>query len=372
LSYCSLVGEHLVGGEIVRSPNIFVGYRRGDGAGWAGRLHADLRARLGRDSQIFMDVDGIPPGEDFRAYIDHAIAQCDAFVAMIGPNWLDARDERGRRRLDDPRDFVRLEITAALNRNIRVIPVLVGGARLPTTEELPEPLDRLVHRHAISLDNETWELGVSRIVESFVEPTDPWLPRLTLSPKRLDSGTRAVPPRRPYRIIGIVLILVVSLILVAGLGATVLGGSLDRSSAPVATPAPTPPPPNATSTSPPATTSPPETTTPPPSATTGPPAPPAPTPPDRVVEAYYDAINARDYRAAWALVGGSRFGQTYDEFAAGFADTVHDALTITGVNGDTVMIRLVATRSDGSTRTFRGTYTVRGGRIVEGHLRQVG
>jgi hypothetical protein len=356
----------------VRSPNIFIGYRREDGAGWAGRLHADLQARLGRNSQIFMDVDGIPPGEDFRTYIDHAIVQCDAFVAMIGPDWLDARDEQGRRRLDDPHDFVRLEIAAALNRDIRVIPVLVGGARLPTAEELPEPLGRLVNRHAVSLDNETWELGVSKIVGSFVEPTDPQLPRLTLSPTRYDSRRRPVPPARPYRIIGIVLILVVVLVLVASLGATVLGRSLNQSSAPVATPAPTPSQPNATSTSAPATTSAPETTTPPPSETTGPPAPPPPTPPSRVVEAYYDAINARDYRAAWALVGGSRFGQTYDEFAAGFADTAHDALTITGVDGDTVTVKLVATYSDGSTHTYRGTYTVLGGRIVEGHLRQVG
>ena len=355
----------------MHSPNIFIGYRRGDGAGWAGRLHADLRARLGRDSEIFMDVDGIPPGEDFRVYIDHAIGQCDAFVAMIGPNWLDARDGQGRRRLDDPGDFVRLEIAAALDRNIRVIPVLVGGARLPTAEELPEPLDRLVNRHAISLDNETWELGVSRIVGSFGAPTDPLLPRLTLSTRRLDSGRRAAPQPRPYRTIGIVLILVVVLILVAGFGATVLGRSLNQSSAPVATPAPTSPP-DVTSTSPPATTGASETTAPPPSETTGPPARPAPAPPDRVVEAYYEAINARDYRAAWALVGGNRFGQTYDEFAAGFADTVHDDLTITGVNGDAVTVKLVATRSDGSTRAYRGTYTVRGGRIVEGHLRQVG
>jgi TIR domain len=356
----------------VHSPNIFIGYRRGDGAGWAGRLHADLRTRLGRDSEIFMDVDGIPPGEDFRAYIDRAIGQCDAFVAMIGPNWLDARDEQGRRRLDDPGDFVRLEIAAALNRNIRVIPVLVGGARLPTAEELPEPLDRLVNRHAISLDNETWELGVSRIVGSFVEPTDPLLPRLTLSTRRLDSRTRAGPRPRPYRTIGVVLILVVVLVLVAGFGANVLGRSLDQSSAPVATSAPTPSPPSVTSTSPPATTSAPETTAPPAPKTTGRPAPPAPAPPDRVVEAYYKAINARNYRAAWALVGGRKFGQTYDEFAAGFADTAHDALTITGMNGDTVMVELAATRSDGSTRTYRGTYTVRGGRIVEGHLRRVG
>jgi hypothetical protein len=366
-----VVGERVVGGEIVSSPNIFIGYRRGDGAGWAGRLHADLRARLGRDSEIFMDVDGIPPGEDFRAYIDHAIGQCDAFVAMIGPSWLDARDEQGRRRLDDPGDFVRLEIAAALNRNIRVIPVLVGGARLPTAGELPEPLDRLVNRHAISLDNETWELGVNRIVGSFGEPTDPLLPRLPRSTGRLDAGPRRRPQPRPYRVIGIALISVVVLLVAVGLGATVLGRSLSQASAPVATPAPTLSPPNVTGTSPPATTSAPATTAPPPPETTRAPAP-APAPPDRVVEAYYDAINARDYPAAWALLGGSRFGQTYDEFAAGFANTVHDALTITGVNGDTVTVKLVATHSDGSTRTYRGTYTVRGGRIVEGHLRRVG
>lgn len=356
----------------MRSPNIFIGYRREDGAGWAGRLHADLQAQLDRNSQIFMDVDGIPPGEDFRTYIDHAIAQCDAFVAMIGPNWLDARNEQGRRRLDDPHDFVRLEIAAALNRDIRVIPVLVGGARLPTAEELPEPLGPLVNRHAVSLDNETWELGVSKIAGSFVEPTDPQLPWLTLSPTRHDSRRRPVPSARPYRIIGIVLILVVVLTLVASLGATVLGRTLNQSSAPVATPTPTPSPPNATSISAPATTSAPETTTPRPPETTGPPAPPPPTPPSRIVEAYYDAINARDYPAAWALVGGSRFGQTYDEFAAGFADTAHAALTITGVDGDTVTVKLVATHSDGSTHTYQGTYTIRGGRIVEGHLRQVG
>jgi hypothetical protein len=353
------------------SPNIFIGYRRGDGAGWAGRLHADLRARFGRASHIFMDVDGIPPGEDFRTYIDDAIGQCDAFVALIGPNWLDARDEHGRRRLDDPHDFVRLEVAAALKRNIRVIPVLVGGARLPTAEELPEPLGRLVDRHAVSLDNETWELGVSKIVGSFVEPSDPQLPRLKRSPRQRDWGMGAGQQPRSYRISGLVLILVVMVVLVTGLGAAVLGRSLSQSAS-VAPQAPTRSLPTATSTIPPETRNSPETTAPRPPETTSSPATTASPQPDQVVKDYYDAINARDYRSAWALVGGNRFGQTYEQFAAGFEDTVHDELRIIGVNGNTVTIELVASHRDGSIHTYRGTYTVRAGRIDGASIRRVG
>ena len=268
------------------SPNIFVGYRREDGAGWAGRLHADLRRELGPGSQIFMDVDGIPPGEDFRAYIDRAIGLCDAFIALIGPRWLDAYDEQGRRRLDDPHDFVRLELAAALNRNIRVIPVLVGGARLPVAEQLPEPLGRLVNRHAVSLDNETWESGVNKIVRSFVDPTDLPLARRTQPSVPGDFGTPAVTRNRQYRIIGAVILSVA--VILAGLGATILVRYLDRSPAQTAALAS----PSVASPSSPATMSP-TTTTPPPSETAGPPES-APTSPDRVVEDYYEAINARN------------------------------------------------------------------------------
>jgi len=355
------------------SPNIFIGYRRGDGAGWAGRLHADLRTRLGSASQIFMDVDGIPPGEDFRAYIDGAIGQCDAFVALIGPNWLDARDEHGRRRLDDPHDFVRLEVAAALRRNIRVIPVLVGGARLPTAEELPEPLGRLVDRHAVSLDNETWDLGVSKIVGSFVEQSDPELPRLKLSTRQRDLGTRAVQQPRPPRISGLVLILVVMGVLAIGVGATALGRSMGQSAsvATTALPAPTQPLPTATSTIPPETTSSPETTASHASESTSSPDTTASPQPGQVVKDYYDAINTRDYQTAWALVGGNKFGQTFEEFATGFEDTVHDDLRILSVNGSTVTIELIATHRNGSIHTYRGNYTIRAGRIVKGDLRRV-
>jgi hypothetical protein len=118
-------------------------------------------------------------------------------------------------------------------------------------------------------------------------------------------------------------------------------------------------PPNATSlnTSPPQATSSPETT--------------EAVSPDQVVENFYDAINAHDYQTAWALLGGNKLGQTYQQFVAGFARTADDALSITGVNGDTVTVELVATQDDGSIRTYRGTYTVQSGRIIQANIRRV-
>jgi hypothetical protein len=108
---------------------IFICYRRDDAAGWAGRLHADLQAGLpGVD--IFRDIDDIPPGVKYSAYIANAVGSCDVLIALIGPQWLTAGTAAGARRLDDPNDFIRLEITAGLQRDIRVIPALVGGARL--------------------------------------------------------------------------------------------------------------------------------------------------------------------------------------------------------------------------------------------------
>jgi hypothetical protein len=148
----------------------------------------------------------------------------------------------------------------------------------------------------------------------------------------------------------------VVLILVAGFGVSLFGFGLHQ---PSSAPAPVQSPPNATSldTSPPQTMSPPETT--------------EATPPDQVVENFYDAINAHDYQTAWALLGGNKLGQTYQQFVAGFARTADDALSITGVNGDTVTVELVATQDDGSVRTYRGTYTVHGGRIVKANIRRV-
>jgi len=134
------------------SGKIFINYRRDDSMGTAGRLYDRLAQAFGRNN-LFMDVDHIPAGVDFIDYLNSQVAECDVFLAIIGPHWLNAKDDAGRRRLDNPDDFVTVEIAAALARNIRVIPVLVDGARTPRADELPEPVKRLVRRNAVEVRN---------------------------------------------------------------------------------------------------------------------------------------------------------------------------------------------------------------------------
>jgi hypothetical protein len=126
---------------------IFINYRRDDSIGMAGRLHDRLALTFGRDN-LFMDVDHIPVGEDFEAHLNRQVAECHVVLVVIGPNWLNAKDESGGRRLDNPEDFVAIEIAAALARGIRVIPVLVDGARMPKASELPDLLKPLARRQA--------------------------------------------------------------------------------------------------------------------------------------------------------------------------------------------------------------------------------
>jgi len=129
---------------------IFINYRRDDSIGMAGRLHDRLSQTFGRD-KVFLDVDHIPAGADFVAYLDSQVAECNVVLVVIGPNWLNAKDESGERRLDNPEDFVTIEIVAALARDIRVIPVLVDGARMPKAKELPDSLKSLTRRQAIEV-----------------------------------------------------------------------------------------------------------------------------------------------------------------------------------------------------------------------------
>src|SRR5262245_27480836 len=100
-----------------------------------------------------MDVDNIPAGVDFVEYLNSQVATCDVFLAVIGPGWLDAKDDDGRRRFDNPDDFVTIEIAAALARNIRVIPVLVDSARTPKADKLPDSIKPLVRRNAVEIRN---------------------------------------------------------------------------------------------------------------------------------------------------------------------------------------------------------------------------
>src|SRR5213595_1408766 len=124
-------------------PKIFISYRREDSEHIAGRLHDRLNTYFGRDA-VFMDIDTIPFGVDFRKHLDEAVGQCDILLAVIGEGWLEVRHKDGprlgQRRLDDATDFVRIEIGSALARGIPVIPVLVGKAVMPGEQELPEGL----------------------------------------------------------------------------------------------------------------------------------------------------------------------------------------------------------------------------------------
>jgi hypothetical protein len=150
------------------SGRVFISYRRQESSGLAGRLYDRLAARFG-DDQVFMDVDTIALGVDFAEVISQAVSSCEVLVAVIGPRWLTATDEDGRRRLDDPDDFVRLEIAAALERDIRVIPILVEGAQMPRRQQLPEALAGLARRNALSVRHESFRADAERLLAA-VEP----------------------------------------------------------------------------------------------------------------------------------------------------------------------------------------------------------
>jgi hypothetical protein len=142
---------------------IFISYRREDASGHAGRLYDQLADHFGPE-QLFIDVDALEPGVDFVERIELAVGSADALVAVIGPRWLEVADAEGRRRLDDPNDFVGLEIATALDRGIRVVPVLVAGAVMPAERDLPVPLKALSRRNALVVSDLDWRSGVRRLV----------------------------------------------------------------------------------------------------------------------------------------------------------------------------------------------------------------
>lgn len=143
---------------------VFISYRRADSEGQARALSLELEKLLGRES-LFMDVDGIALGHDFRQIIHERLQHCDVMLALIGPRWLDAADAKGNRLLDNPRDFVRQELAAALKRNIRVIPVLLQGTPIPSPEQLPEDIRDLSYRNGFDIEHSTWESDVREMVK---------------------------------------------------------------------------------------------------------------------------------------------------------------------------------------------------------------
>jgi TIR domain len=145
------------------SGGIFISYRREETAYPAGWLYDRLVDHFG-GGHVFKDVDSIELGDDFVEVISSAVGSCDVLLALIGDRWLAITDEDGRRRLDDAADFVRLEIEAALTRNVRVIPILVEGARMPRVAELPPSLAKLARRQALELSPARFDFDTSRLL----------------------------------------------------------------------------------------------------------------------------------------------------------------------------------------------------------------
>jgi hypothetical protein len=144
---------------------VFVSYRRSDVGGHAGRLNDALVNRLGRD-KVFHDVSAVAAGRDFTVEIDAALASSDAVLAVIGPGWLGAATPDGRPRLFQPDDFVRRELVAALGTDIPVVPVLVGGAALPSADQLPAELAGLARRQAVVVRDEAFHGDVEVLLQS--------------------------------------------------------------------------------------------------------------------------------------------------------------------------------------------------------------
>jgi len=161
-----------------RTARIFISYRRSDTKWAAGRLYDRLAAVLGPES-VFLDVSNIEPGLDFVQAIKEVVGTCDVLLALIGESWLTTVGDRGKRNIDSIRDFVRVEIAAALERNIRVIPILVDNATLPEEEELPSDVASLARRNARHLFFESFHGDV----DSFIRVLERILAGPTAQPK---------------------------------------------------------------------------------------------------------------------------------------------------------------------------------------------
>ena len=167
--------------------NIFISYRVHDTAGETGRLVDSLKQYFYED-QIFVDIDKIEPGVDFTEAIAKSLESCDVMLAIIGPGWqgINAADHSSR--INNPNDWVRLEISTALKRNIRVVPVLVDGAELPTPEQLPEDLQLLLRRQAYEISNKRWKYDTEELIRFLVKSVGILPKNLTTEPVKKESS----------------------------------------------------------------------------------------------------------------------------------------------------------------------------------------
>lgn len=181
--------------ETAAPPMIFLSYRRDDSAGHVGRLYDSLSARFG-SNRIFVDIDHISPGQDFVEVVDNAVNRCAVLVVVMGKRWA-GTGRVGKRRIDDPGDFVRLEVVGGLRRTgLRMIPVLVGGAKMLGPAELPEDLRELSRRNAFELSDTRWKEDVARLTTELDRVMAPMAtPATPMS--RIEMPATAMPTATP-------------------------------------------------------------------------------------------------------------------------------------------------------------------------------
>ena len=185
--------------------DIFVSYRRHDTADVTGRIFDHLKVQFGQE-RLFKDVDSIRPGDDFPAVIEEALGQCKVFLAVIGDDWLDVADKFGRPRIQDPKDYVHIEIAAALRRDIPLIPVLVEGQEMPSSDVLPAALQPLAVKNAATVrPDPDFQRDMERLCDHLAE----------FAPRR---AQRLSIPRLPWFLLSSLAIGIVCLAVATGMG----------------------------------------------------------------------------------------------------------------------------------------------------------
>lgn len=160
-----ILDEKLIA-TILRTRRIFISYRRSDSAEIVGRIYEQLIQSFPQQS-VFRDINTIPLGVDFRAHLGQALSDCDIGLVIIGSQWLSVTTEEGKRRIDDPEDFVRLEVEGLLSRRIPVIPVLVNGAAMPKPNQLPESIADLALRNGVEIRSDPdFQNAMQRLLDS--------------------------------------------------------------------------------------------------------------------------------------------------------------------------------------------------------------
>lgn len=166
--YDSMASVKIALEQVSVQPRVFISYRREDSLDAKDRLYVAPARTIEKDS-LFIDIDSIPSGVDFRNHTASAVAVCDVLLAVIGNHWLKSTTEGGNRRIDDPADFVRLEIQSALQQKIPVIPVLVGQAHMPAVRDLPGELEALAFTNAAEIRaGSGYDAAIERLVQEII------------------------------------------------------------------------------------------------------------------------------------------------------------------------------------------------------------